>query len=171
MNRAERRALARTGRMPNLHLAEAAIRRVRHADKALATIAHHQQATSQQATGLMLELYEHFDALKSGDALPDHFHQLACSLNTAMVLAERIGQQLVDVMDAAHAAMIECAEFHQRHGRFGFTGPGMQAVAEALDVYGQIVSLSTPRQVMAAVAEGHRRVQALRAADAQAVLP
>lgn len=171
MNRAERRALARTGRMPNLHLAEAAIRRVRQADKALATIANHQQTTSQQTTGLMLELYEHFAALKSGDAEPEHFHQLGCSLNTALVRAEGIGQELVDVMQAAHAAMIECAELHQRHGRFGFTGPGMQAVAEALEVYGQIVSLSTPRQMMAAVTEGHRRMQKLLAAGAQAVLP
>ncbi|WP_448252851.1 hypothetical protein [Ottowia oryzae] len=169
MNRAERRALARTGQTPLQRTVDGIIRRARHADKALATITIHQQATSAQTTGLMLELYAHFDALKSGNATRDHFECLSMSLNTAMVLSEPIGQEVEDVMLAAHAAMNECAELHRRHRHYGFTGPGMQAVAEALEVYAQIVALSTPRQMMAAVEEGHRRVKRAIASGATPV--
>lgn len=151
LNRAARRAQARKRR-------HATARRV-VVNAAQVTLAAHQEARPQAVIGLMLELHECFDALKCGSTDRSHFDRLAGSLNTALVLAERIGQDAVDVILAGHDAMHECAAIFERHGKFGFSGAGIGALVDALDVYGQIVRLSTPRQIMDGVREGHRRVR------------
>lgn len=158
MNRAERRALARTGTTPQLRAVHHAAARARLAGKAVYALAMNQEPTEAQSTGLMLELYQCFDALKAGSTDVEHFNRLGSSLNTALVMAERIAPEAEDVIKAAHAAMGECDALHARHGRFGFTGPGMTAVADALALYAQIISLSTPRQILAAVDQGHQRM-------------
>lgn len=138
LNRAARRAQARKRR-------HATARRV-VVNAAQVTLAAHQEARPQAVIGLMLELHECFDALKCGSTDRSHFDRLAGSLNTALVLA-------------GHDAMHECAAIFERHGKFGFSGAGIGALVDALDVYGQIVRLSTPRQIMDGVHEGHRRVR------------
>ncbi|MBS0414388.1 MAG: hypothetical protein JSR68_08445 [Proteobacteria bacterium] len=153
-NRATRRAQARAERRAPK---PAPLRRVvRNATQL--TMARHQDARPEAVTGLLLELHECLDALQRGSADTELFERLACSMNTALVLAERIGAVAVDVMLAAQAAMLDCRARFERLGRFGFTGPGLQAMADALALYRQIVQLSTPRQIIAAADEAHRRV-------------
>ena len=153
-NRATRRAQARAER--RAPKAAPARRLVLNATQL--AVARHQDARPEAVTGLLLELHECLDALQHGSQDGELFERLACSMNTALVLAERIGAVAVDVMLAAQAAMLDCRARFERLGRFGFTGPGLQAMAEALALYRQIVQLSTPRQIIAAADEGHRRV-------------
>lgn len=125
----------------------------------LVQIEGNQPVTEEKATGLMLELWSAFDALKAGSDDMQHLTWLASSLNTALVLAEKIDQEVVNVILAAHDAIRESTEIKDRHGKIGFTGPGMAAISEALDVYGQIVRLQTPRAIWKAAEEGHRRAR------------
>ena len=74
-------------------------------------------------------------------------------------LDESIAPEAVDVMLGAQRAMNEASAIYERHGRFGFTGTGIQAMADALDLYGQIVAMSTPRQILEAAQEARRRVE------------
>ena len=117
-----------------------------------------QQTKPSQADGLMLELHQCFDALKNGSTDEELFNRLGSSLNTALILAERIDQQVVDVVLDAHQAMYRCRERFDKHGRFGFDGPGISAMVDALDVYDQIVRLTTPKQILGASAEAFRRM-------------
>lgn len=153
MNREQRRAAKRKTRKRGPD-------RLRMTASHLAHIEGNQPVSEEKATGLMLELWSAFDALKAGSDDMAHLTWIASSMNTAVVLAERIDQEVVDVILAAHDAIREAAEIKDRHGKIGFTGPGMQAIAEALDVYGQIVRLQTPRAIWKAAEEGHRRARA-----------
>ena len=125
---------------------------------ALITLQQNQQTKPSQATGLMLELHQCFDALKNGSTDDELFNRLGSSLNTALILAERIDQQVVDVVLEAHQAMYRCRERFDKHGRFGFDGPGITAMVDALDVYDQMVRLSTPKQILSASAEAVKRM-------------
>ena len=118
-----------------------------------------QQTKPSQADGLMLELHQCFDALKHGSTDDELFNRLGSSLNTALILAERIDQQVVDVVLEAHQAMYRCRDRFDKHGRFGFDGPGIAAMVDALDVYEQIVRLITPKQILDASAEAYRRMK------------
>lgn len=163
MNRTERRAAERAARrVPGRRVHERFIT----TNLVERVIRQHQESTPEAATGLMLELHQCFDSLKNGSDDVDLFDRLASSMNTALVSCERIGQPAVDVVLAAHAAMAECRGIWQRHGRFGFTGPGLVAMVDALALYEDVVRLSTPRQILAAADEARRRVQVQRRAGA-----
>lgn len=157
MNRAERRAASKAGRRGQGRSSRRVV-----LNAVDVTVARHQDARPQSVVGLMLELHECFDALKNGSSDDELFDRLASSMNTALIRAESIGQEAVDVILAAHTAMNECRDIYMRHGRFGFTGTGLQAMAEGLELYQQIVSLSTPRQILEAADQAHRRVIAQR---------
>ena len=118
-----------------------------------------QQTKPSQATGLMLELHQCFGALKNGSDDEELFNRLGSSLNTALVLAERIDDKVVAVILEAHEAMGRCWDRFEAHGRFGFDGPGISAMVDALDVYDQIVRLTTPKQILGASAEAFRRMK------------
>ena len=126
---------------------------------AFVTLAQNQQVKPSQATGLMLELHQCFDALKNGSDDEELFNRLGSSLNTALVLAERIDDEVVAVILDAHEAMYRCRDRFDKHGRFGFDGPGIAAMVDALDVYDQMVRLGTPKQILDASAEAYRRMK------------
>ena len=126
---------------------------------ALITLQQNQQTKPSQADGLMLELHQCFDALKNGSTDDELFNRLGSSLNTALILAERIDQQVVDVVLEAHQAMYRCRARFDKHGRFGFDGPGIAAMVDALDVYDQMVRLSTPKQILDASSEAFKRMK------------
>jgi hypothetical protein len=57
--------------------------------------------------------------------------------------------------------MYSCAEIYKRHGRYGFTGPDILAVNDAINLYEDIVRLSTPKMMVDATAVAFRRVNEL----------
>ncbi len=62
-------------------------------------------------------------------------------------------------MRAGADAMMRCKGIWQRHGRFGFTGPDLIAVADALELYEGILRLSKPLELERAQLEVERRIQ------------
>lgn len=99
-----------------------------------------------------------FENLKAGTGDADDFSRLAAAINVGIVRGEAIDQEVVDVMNRACEALLECSRRFAQHGRFGFAGPELAAVADAIDWYSQILEASTPNQMEAAVHESMRRI-------------
>jgi hypothetical protein len=99
-----------------------------------------------------------YEKLKTGHGTDADYDRVSAALNIALVRAESIGQPLVDAFKAAGEAMLECAHLHRRHGRFGFTGPHILAMNAAMDLYEEVLSLSSPNQMQWSLEEGMRRL-------------
>jgi hypothetical protein len=125
-----------------------------------ATIANSQPTPAADVTRIMVSVRMSYERLKQGDAPVSDFERLAAVLNVGLIRGEAIGSQVVEAMKLAMEAILECHRLHQRHGRWGFTGPGIQAMNEALEFYEQILRLSSPNQMEAAVKESYRRMVA-----------
>jgi len=60
----------------------------------------------------------------------------------------------------AVAAMVDAQGIFERHGRYGFTDPSIDAVRKGLDAYDAIARASSPVQMQAALTEVVRRYHA-----------
>jgi len=101
-----------------------------------------------------------FERLKSGTADAKDFDRVASAFNVALVRAEAIDFRAVEVMQAGVAAMVECDGLQQRHRKYGFTGPGLVAANDAMNLYEDILRLSAPVLMEQAVGEVARRMLA-----------
>lgn len=89
-----------------------------------------------------------FSFLRDGTGTPSDFDRLAKALNTAKVRALEINEpSLIDTLTAGQQSMTECRRRYTEHGRFGFTGPEMMSVIDALDAYEAIESASSALQM------------------------
>lgn len=121
-----------------------------------ATIAKHQPIGINAAHNLVLA-EQAFKDLTAGSADHDVFGVLAMAINCALVRAEAIDPLLEQTMQRAVEAMVDALGIFERHGRYGFTGPGLDAVRQALGAYDAIARASSPVQMQAALAEVLRR--------------
>lgn len=96
--------------------------------------------------------------LLDGKADPVHFITLGCAVNVASVRAEKISPELVGILAKAGAALTECQGIHDRHGRYGLTGPGRHQVSEGIEAYEAILRESSPKQMQLAEQEVLRRL-------------
>lgn len=100
------------------------------------------------------------ERLKVGTAEAKDFDRVGAAFNVALVRAESIDWRAVEVMQAGVAALEECDRLQQRHRRYGFTGPGLQAVGDAMNLYEDILRLSPPVLMEQAVEEVAQRLLA-----------
>lgn len=123
---------------------------------------------------IMLNVYAAYDELVAGRGTDEHFNRIAVVLNIGVIRAEDGGNgaPAVAVFKDAQQALMECDALQARHGRYGFTGPGLQAMREALILYEDILRASTPLQmhqgqqeVMRRAQQGHVRAQEHRSVD------
>ena len=89
--------------------------------------------------------------LRDGGADETDFNRVAVAINLAKVRAMDIDAILANQIEQAQDAMMRCKARKQKHGTFGFDGPGLQAVAYAMDASEEIVKLSSPKQMMDAL--------------------
>lgn len=153
MNRAQRRATHRRMSMPapNPHTWEAVIAASRPVDESL-------------GIDIATKLQSAFADLKAGSTDDDLFDRLACAINLGLVRAEQIDELCVGPMLAARDALIRCDEIRGKHGRYGFDGPGLQAMAYGLEVYEEIMRNSTPLQMREAMTASIARMRQQEAA-------
>lgn len=119
-----------------------------------------------QATTILLRAREAFDHLKNGGADTDLFDRVGGVLNVGLVRSEEIGgvdSPAVQAFRDAQFALMQCDTAMARHGRYGFTGPGLQAMVDAYSVYEQILRASSQRQMHMAMQECIRRMHAAQA--------
>ncbi|MGQ3055366.1 MAG: hypothetical protein ACT6S0_26555 [Roseateles sp.] len=122
-------------------------------------IAARQPMSSAIADDIMTKLHSALGDLKAGSTDDDLFDRLAAAINVGVVRAEQIHQRCVAPMLAARDALIRCDEIRGRHGRYGFDGPGLAAMAEGLEVYEEMVRNSTPQQMREAMTASIARMR------------
>lgn len=128
-----------------------------------AAIASSQPFTEAQATGIVNLVRIAWQRLREGTAEADHFIRIGCCINVASVRAEEIGSNtdVLASLAAAGAALVDCQDRRDRLGRYGLTGPGLQAVGAAIDVYEQVLRASSPKQMQLAEREVIRRLDTI----------
>jgi hypothetical protein len=132
-----------------------AARAKRHNQRDSMASIHVLAANSEQpeanANRIMLTLRVAFEKLKSGTEDHDQFDRLAAAINVGLIRAEPIDPLAEKTMAAGVQAMMACGCIFERHGRYGFTGPDLLAMNDALDLYENILRLSTPKQMLDAL--------------------
>lgn len=126
----------------------------------LDVLAANQPFPEAELNRILLKVHDAFAHLRGGGADVDLFDRMACVLNVGMVRSEAIGQAGVDLFLEAQAALMEADAIYGRHGKYGFTGPGLDAMRQAVGLYEEILRASTPLQMARAQEECMRRVLA-----------
>ena len=139
-------------------------RRVRPAMVAVA-VAARQAHSIPAGDDIMTKVYSAFVDLKTGSTDDDLFDRLSTHLNTVMVRAEQIDELCLVPLHAAADALRRCDAIRGRHGRYGFDGPGLQAMAAGLQVCEEIPRNSSPRQMSDAFIESLARIRRQVAAE------
>jgi hypothetical protein len=117
--------------------------------------------SEDQATDVCITHHMAFARILGGEATAENFVEVATALNLAIVLADwGIGQEYVPLINAALAGTARAMERGTRSGKFGFDGPAIKAVQDALDIFAEQLKLATKLEMKAAIAEVHRRVDA-----------
>lgn len=89
-----------------------------------------------------------FDRLRGGEGEPADFDKVCMALNVAGVRAHEIDSDILKrTLSDGHSAMAECRRRYVESGRFGFTGPEIVAMLDALDAYEAIEQASSDLQM------------------------
>lgn len=123
-------------------------------------IAAHQPFPQADADVIMLRINDAFGQVAAGSTDEDLFDRLAAMANVGLIRCEEIGREGEEVFRAAQQALMEADGLRGRHGRPGFTGPGLEAMRAAIAVYDEILRASSPAQMTAALQECMRRIRA-----------
>lgn len=118
-----------------------------------------QPTPANEVIRIMVHIRTAYERLKSGTGTDDDFDVVGCAINVGMIRAEAIDTRLVDMFKAAGEALLEAQRLRDRHGRFGFTGPHILNMNAGMDLYEQVLSLSTPNQMHSAVEESCARIR------------
>lgn len=130
-----------------------------------AAIAARQAHSVPKGDDIMTKLYSAFADLKAGSTDDELFDRLSANLNAVMVRAEQIDELCLAPLHAAADALRRCDAIRGRHGRYGFDGPGLQAMAAGLEVCEAITRNSSPKQMFDAFVESLARVRRQLAAE------
>lgn len=121
-------------------------------------IASSRPPPEDHATLVMNRVRVAFEALKNGTTDCAHFDRLAACINVGLIRSEAIDPLCEQTMLAAIQAMGRVDDIFGRHKRYGFHGPDLEAVTDAVNLYEEILRNSTPHQMEAAVNESARRM-------------
>lgn len=124
-----------------------------------ALIAARQVPTASKGDDIMTKLFSAFADLKAGSTDDELFDRLSATLNAVMVRAEQIDELCLAPLHAAADALKRCDAIRGRHGRYGFDGPGLQAMAASLEVCEAITRNSSPKQMLDAFVESVARMR------------
>lgn len=107
--------------------------------------------TPDELLRLELPIRMSFAALREGNGTEQDFHDVVAALNATLVRSETIDPLCVATASQAINAMRRTWERHQRTGRWGFDGPALAEVEAGIDLHEQLIRLSTPGQMLAAM--------------------
>ncbi|WP_445287666.1 hypothetical protein [Variovorax atrisoli] len=122
-------------------------------------IAARQQTPQAIADATMTKLYSAYADLKAGTTDDDMFDRVAAAINVGLIRAEQIDAACVAPMLEARDALIRCDAIRGKHGRYGFDGPGLRAMAAGLEVYEEMLRKSTPLQMRQALTASMERMR------------
>jgi hypothetical protein len=122
-----------------------------------ATLAARQVHPNARGDDITAKLYSAFADLKAGSTDDELFDRLASTFNAALIRAESIDELCLAPLQDAADALHRCDAIRGRHGRYGFDGPGLQAMAAGLEVCEEIIRNSSPKQMFDAFGESIAR--------------
>lgn len=88
-----------------------------------------------------------WQALQDGSGTEDDFDRVGKVINLAKIRALEIDEGLADELEQAQDAMTACKARYTKHGRFGFTGPELQVMHQAMAYQVEIVNASSAEQM------------------------
>lgn len=100
-----------------------------------------------------------FEKLKIGEATHEHFDAVAHATGVAKIRAAQIGgneNPAITLLDTADAALERARERFNRLGKWGFDGPALVQIEDALNFYEDIATSSSPAQMHEAMLERNR---------------
>lgn len=104
----------------------------------------------EETAGAHLKTLASFERCRDGAGNEDDFDHVAMVLNICKVRALDIDATLADMIERAQDAMLRAKERYLRLGRFGFDGPGLTQVRDALEASQAIIDASSPLQMRSA---------------------
>lgn len=107
--------------------------------------------TEQEHSELLSPVTESFERMKTGQAKRDDFDTLGAMSNICLIRGEEIDPLCVVATQRCQDALMRCLQRFETTGRWGFDGLGMQDVEIAIDLYAQLLKLSTPQQMKEAM--------------------
>lgn len=125
-----------------------------HAD----LIEQHREPEPAAVMEIVERLNECFHHLSNGGSSAAKFDTLAAAINVGLIRAEKIDPMAVQTFTLAVDAMQACDTRFAAHRRYGFSGVELQDMQAAIDLYAQILALSTPAQMNAALLESADRM-------------
>lgn len=90
-------------------------------------------------------------SLRDGSGIEEDFHTVAAAVNIALVRSEAIDAECVEHCQTAQAALMRVLDRKASTGRWGLDGPARDEIHLALDLYEQILALSTPAKMAEAM--------------------
>ena len=103
--------------------------------------------TPDEQAQIQLPVRAAYDNLLHGPGCEGDFHTLASAVNVALVASERIDPLVEQGCIAARDALFRTKDRHTALGRWGFDGPAIAEIEQAVEIYEQLTTLLTARQV------------------------
>jgi hypothetical protein len=122
------------------------------------TIAGHQDQPTWNADQIMVKVRTAYELLRNGVASDADFDRVGAALNIGLIRAESIDPLCEQTMQLGIDAMYQCAGLNERHGKYGFTEPGLLAMNDAVNLYEEVLRKSTPLQMQDAKESAHVRI-------------
>lgn len=119
-----------------------------------------QPFTEPEQTQLNIPPRSAYESLRTGRGTEEDFHTLAVVVNVVLIRSEKIDPLMEQSAQAACAAMMRTWARHKSSGRWGFDGPALQDIPPVIELHEQLIALSTPQQMMEAMREAIRRMDA-----------
>lgn len=124
---------------------------------ALEPILYHRQYSSEQAAEIANMPRMAWHRLTSGEGTEEDFDIVSSTSNQVMVRAENIGELAVEVALRGRDALIQMKQRYQRLQKFGPDAAALSDVPPMLDLYYEILHLSSPQQMILAHREAYKR--------------
>lgn len=174
MNRTERRAMERAQRRStNTHGRK---RRTGYADTlgGMRVLSESMPFSAAEVADLTLPPAMAYQAISTGQSCPGDWDTLAAVVNVSLIRAERIalvgygrpgtppdelaeqqaaGRQAVALCKEAQEALMHMRERFRRLGRWGVDAQARESIPAVIDFHEQLLQLSTPGQMRAALLE------------------
>ena len=110
--------------------------------------------TAENAQRAMLYTRTAFESLRSGSTAPENTndydamaHCVGISLIRAIEIAGGEDNPMLDILRPARDSVERMRQRWQRMNVWGFDGPGLQQMVDAIDIYETILEASTPAQM------------------------
>jgi len=102
----------------------------------------------------LIQVKSAFESLKNGGTEYDYdvlAHATGVSTLRAIDIAGEANNPMIEIINIANAALSRAKERYQKMGKWGLDGLGIHEIADAIDVYEEILMNSSPAQMTRAV--------------------